>query len=79
MVLVRAQKPDRIGGQTRGLGRAGDQDGRFVRLGRKQRFVQRVGQRVEKFLPGNAAAIESQGAASLSSFFPAVGGLIFGA
>ena len=71
-VFVRAQEPDGIGGEARGLGGAGDLDGRVAGFGSKEGFVQSAGQRGEELLPLHAPAIEAQRAAGFESLLPAV-------
>src|SRR5208337_665677 len=78
-LFARAQKPDGIGGQARGLRRARNQDWRVLRLGREQCFIDGAIQCGKKIVPRDAAAIEAERRAVIHSLLPAAESLEFGA
>ena len=78
-VFACAEEPDGVGGEARGLGGAGNQNRRVLRLGRKKRFIHSAIERGKKIGPRHAAAIKAERSAVVDGLLPAAERLKFSA
>src|ERR1700722_2442066 len=78
-ILSGAEKPNRIGGEARRLGRTRNQDRRILRFRCEKSFVHSAIEDCQEFLPLNRPAIETERRAVVDGLLPAATGLEFGA
>src|SRR6202789_3912479 len=77
-ILSGAEKPNRIGREARGLGRASNQDRRILRFRCEESFIRGAIEDSQKFLPLDGPAIKAERRAVVDGLLPAATDLEFG-